>query len=178
MALVQNMSSPTQLYGVLTFRQHESSHWQGQHSLATGTESSNCTHPSQLDSFTFCCCGFLLLLRNSVVFSKELGSSSPWPFYFDVPSRMLQGALFYNTFHHLVTERWKVFWKLDSCMKNERMFFSLLKWTCSWWLVHPENIPEQRVLWVVSTVWENHKEKQSGLYSASTSQGFIAALCL
>lgn len=124
MALVQNMSSPTQLYGVLTFRQHESCHWQGQHSLATGTESSNCTHPSQLDSFTFCCCGFLLLLRNSVVFSKELGSSSPWPFYFDVPSRMLQGALFYNTFHHLVTERWKVFenwtaaWKMRECFSH------------------------------------------------------------
>lgn len=64
-------------------------------------------------------CGFLLLLRNSVVFSEELESTplpSPLKKKKDVPSRILQGAVFYNTFsfHHLVAEGWRVLkmWQL------------------------------------------------------------------
>ena len=82
---------------------------------------------------------FCSLVRNWEVLS-------PQPFKKkDVSSRLLQGAVFYNTFSPLGDCRMDIFWKFDSCMKNGKMFFSLLRSACSWWLVHSENILERRV---------------------------------
>lgn len=93
-------------------------------------------------------CGFLLLLRNSVVFSKELESThlpSPLKRKKMFLPEYSRGQCFITHFHF--TTWWLKdggFWKCDSCIKNEKTFSSLLKWACTGELFLQKSILEQR----------------------------------